>query len=333
MKYVIIGAGAAGVNAAEILRKRDNKGEIVVIGEEKFFPYNRYRLTDFFCDAIGQDDLFYTSTEFFREIGATFRKGQSVKAIKPEEKCIKLSHNEVVNYDKLLIATGGVPSLGPVLKPYAGHIQRYYSLQDICVLKKKLPQIRSCIVFGQGLSSLDLMCGLHKLKKEVTYIIRGSKPQWPILDAGLIDEMFEFLKEKGIKIISDDRVTAIEAVEQGCRVLTLKQRELTADVVFAWDNYVPNISLVSGTGIEKKSGILVNEYLETSVTDIYAAGDCAEIYHPGRKTYWVNFGWPNALEQGEVAAVNMTGQKKPYQVHEILDFSLMGKQLKARWWE
>lgn len=333
MKYVIIGAGAAGVNAAEILKKHDGSADVVIIGEEKFFPYNRYQLTDFFCEAMQQEDLFYTSSEFFKETGIRFRKGQCVKAIKPDEKCIKLAHNEIVYYDRLLIATGGCPSLGPVLKPYRHLIRRYYSLRDISLLKKKLPGIRQCIVSGQGLSSLDLICGLYKSGKEITYIIRGAKPRWDILGPGLIDEMAGILKEKGITIITEDRIAAIEEIDGKYRVFTLKQRELIADVVFAWDDYIPNISCIEGTNIEKRTGILVNEYLETSVDDIYAAGDCAEIYHTGLKTYWVNFGWPNALEQGEIAALNMTGQKKAYQVHDSIDFTLMGKALKARWWK
>lgn len=333
MKYVIIGAGAAGVNAAEILKKQDSSADVVIIGEEKFFPYNRYQLTDFFCGVISQEELFYTAADFFKETGIRFRKGQCVKIIKPDEKCIKLTHNEILHYDKLLIAAGGCPCLGPVLKPYRHLIQRYYSLRDISVLKKKMPGIRQCIVSGQGLSSLDLICGLHKSGKEITYIIRGAKPQWALLDSRLIDEMFGILKEKGITIITDDRIAAIEEIDNRYRVFTLKQREIVADVVFAWDDYIPNISCIEGTSIEKKTGILVNEYLETSVDDIYAAGDCAEIYHPKLKTYWVNFGWPNALEQGEIAALNMAGQKKAYQAHDTIDFNLMGKALKARWWK
>ncbi len=333
MKYVIIGSGAAGVNAAEIIKKNDSKGEVVIFGDERFFPYNRYQLTDFLCDSIQQEELFYISPEFFKNIGVEFRKGQYVKAINPEKKSIRLFHNEVVYYDRLLIATGGRPWLGPVLLPYKKHIRRYYSLKDICVLKKKLPHIRKCIVFGEGLSSLDLLCGLNKSGKEVTYIVKGVKPEWPLVDPELCEELCQLQKKEGIKIITEDRIITIEKEGKHFRVLTLKQRELTADIVFAWDNYKPKISCIKGTGIEKKTGILVNEHLETSVEGIYAAGDCVEIYHPGLKNYWINYGWPNAIEQGEIAGLNMTGQKKTYQVHETIEFNLMGKSLKARWWK
>ncbi len=331
MKYVIIGAGAAGVSAAKTIREIDGDGEVVIFGEERFFPYSRYLLTGFLCGSIMEDELAYTSPDLFKKMDITLRKGECVKTINPKEKFVRLFHNEVVHYNKLLIATGGTPYMGPVLQPYKKHIQRYYSLRDICVLKKKLPDINTCIVFGEGLSSLDLICGLYKSGKDVTYIIKGAKPDWTLVESSICEELHEILIEKKIKIITEDRITDVEKFDKQYRVFTLKQRELTADIVFAWDNYIPNISCIKGTGIEKKIGILVNKHMETIVKDIYAAGDCVEIYHPGLKNYWINFGWDNALEQGAVAGKNMTGQPEVYNIHETIVFNLMGESLKTRW--
>jgi len=332
MKYVIIGAGAAGVTAAKTIREIDTSGEVVILGEEGFSPYNRYMLTDFLCDSIKEDELIHTSASVFKKIGVTFRKGEHVKAIHPQKKCIKLFHNEVVHYDKLLIATGGTPGLGPVLQPFQKHIQRYYSLEDICLLKRKMPSIQKCIVFGEGLSSLDLLCGLYNLEKQIVYIIRGTRADWDLVEPEFYGELHEFLEEKGIEIITEDRVISIEKSNHCFQVLTLKQRKLTADIVFAWDHYKPNITCIKGTGIEKKLGILVDEQMRTSEEDIYAAGDCVEIYHPGLKNYWINFGWSNAQEQGEVAGKNMAGQRETYKIQKTIVFNLKGKSLRARWW-
>lgn len=333
MKYVIIGAGIAGVSAAQSIREVDSQAEIVIIGEERFFPYKRYQLTEFLCDSITKVDLTFATGEDLKTKGIKVRRGQYVKFINPSEKTIKLFHNEVVNYDKLLIATGGRPILGPVLRPFYKHIQRYYSLKDALMLKKRLPYVRSCIVYGEGLSSLDLLSGLHNLGKEVTLIIRGEKVELPLEESEFEGEVHEFLQQKGIKIISEDQLITIEKYNRHFRVITIKQKEVYGDIVFAWDYYKPNIGCIKGTGMEKKLGILVNERLETSETDIYAAGDCVEIYHPGVKDYWINFGWPNAEDQGMVAGKNMAGMEEEYKVHETITFNLMGKSLKARWWE
>ena len=95
----------------------------------------------------------------------------------------------------------------------------------------------------------------------------------------------------------------------------------------------PNVDFIENTRIEKKIGILVDPQLRTSVEDVYAAGDCVEIYHPKIKNYWINFGWPNAAEQGEIAGKNMTGLEEVYQIHETIPFNLMGKAMNARWWD
>ncbi|MFZ5515062.1 MAG: NAD(P)/FAD-dependent oxidoreductase [Candidatus Zhuqueibacterota bacterium] len=333
MKYLIIGAGIAGVTAAETIRAREAHAEIVVIGDEQYFPYNRFLLTDYLCGKVTDEELFFAPIDFFQQRDIKFRKGEFVKSIQPEAKAVKLFHNEVVEYDKLLIATGGSPAMGPVLSKFQKFIQRYYSLQDVLVLKKRLAGVETCIVSGQRLSTLDLMCGMCNLGKKVTYITKDEKANFPQIGNQLKEGIHEFLLEKGVDIVCEDRVISVAKAGNRYRVDTFQRRELTADIVFAWDYYKPAIDIIEGTNIEKKLGILVDEYLRTSVADIYAAGDCVEVYHPGIKDYWINFGWPNAREQGEIAGKNMTGQRVEYRVHDTIIFNLLGKSLEARWWE
>jgi NADPH-dependent 2,4-dienoyl-CoA reductase/sulfur reductase-like enzyme len=223
--------------------------------------------------------------------------------------------------------------LGPVLKPFQKHIQRYYSLEDILVLQKKMSTIQKCVVFGEGLSSLDLLRGLCNLGKKVDYIIRGERPDWSLVEPDLYPKFTKILADRGVKMITGDRIISIEKEKSKYRIHTLKQKEIVTDVVFAWEVYSPNIVCIKGTTIEKKLGILVDETLKTTVEDIFAAGDCVEIYHPGIKDYWINFGWPNAVEQGTIAGENMTGQNYKYQTRKTLVYNLMGKSFKARWWK
>ncbi len=333
MKHVIIGAGAAGISAAKTIREIDTNAEVVVIGDEGIFPYKRSLLTEFMCGSIKKDGLIYITTESLKESGIKLRKGEYVKTVVPSEKHIKLFHNEIVNYDKLLIATGGRPGLGLVLRPYKKQIQRYHSLKDIIVLQQKLPDIQKCVVSGEGVSSLDLICGLHNLGKQVTYIAKGDRADFALRDLAFYDELHGFLKEKGVEVLTKDQIVSIDKSNDHYLVETLNHGELITDIVFARDCYSPNVSCVEGSGIKKKSGILVNDQLETSEEDIYAAGDCVEIYHPCIKNYWINFGWPNALEQGKVAGKNMLGQDEKYNLQETTVFNLMGKSLKARWWK
>ncbi len=333
MKHVIIGAGVAGISAAKTIKELDRDAEVVVIGDELFLPYKRYLLTEFLCDSIQRDDLLFYSIKKLTELGIKLRKGEFVKSIEPSEKAIKLHHNEVVHYDKLLIATGGRPGLGLVLRPFKKHIHFYYSLYDTLVLKEKLPEIHKCIVFGEGVSCLDLICVLHNLGRRVTYITRGERATFGLEEEDFEGDLHDFLETKGIEIITEDQIVSVEESDDGgYKAETIQQKTLTTDIVFAWDFYKPNISFIEDSAIEKKMGILVNIRLETSEKDIYAAGDCVEIYHPCIKGYWINFGLPNALEQGVIAGTNMTGQSEEYKIQDAIAFNLMGKSLKARWW-
>lgn len=312
MKSVIIGAGVAGITAAKTIKEIDRDAEVVVIGDEMFLPYKRYLLTELLCGLLTQDDLIFLSLELLHKLDIKLRMGESVKSIEPSKKLITLHHNEIIPYDKLLIATGCIPSLGLILRPYKSYIQHYYSLNDILVLKNRLPEIKKCIVFGKGVSCLDLISGLYNLEKQITYITKGKRAHFGLKESEFKDKLHDFLEEKGIDIVTEDRIVSIDTSKHGYRVDTLRQKKLTADIIFGWDHYTPNISCIENTSIKKRLGILVNARLETSEKDIYAAGDCMEIYNPCLKKYWINFGFPNALEQGRVAGENMLGREEEY---------------------
>lgn len=333
MNHVIIGAGIAGVSAAQAIKETDNDADVLIIGKEDFAPYRRYLLTEFLCDSIAKVDLTFAPVESLKAMGIKFRRGQSARTINPTEKWVQLDNDDVLYYDRLLIATGGQPNLGHVLRPFLKHIQRYYSLKDVMVLKKKMDSIRKCIVFGEGFSGLDLLAGLFNLGKDVTYITKRERVELPLAEPGFNSGLREFLEEKGIEIITGDQVTSISKFRSHYRVITSKHGDMYGDIVFAWDQYKPYTACIKDTGIEKKTGILVNERLETSVKDIYAAGDCAQMFHPALQDYWTNFGWPNAGAQGEIAGRNMAGGNEEYKINEVLAFNIMGKELKARWWE
>jgi len=336
-QYVIIGTGIAGVTAASTIREIDKDSKITLIGRERYLPYSRYLLTDFLCGTVDSGELFYTPAEYFTEKNILLRKGQNVTSIDTNTKKVILFNNEEIPYDKLLIATGGKPRPNPVLKPYLPLIHKYYSLKDVLHIKKRIKDIEHFVVAGEGLSTLDLLRGLINLNKKVSYIIKGEKVQIPLLEDEVRNEfnceLHEFLEKKGINVITDDRIVSLNSESNKIKVLTLQQKQITTDIVFVFDYYQPDLYCVKNTEIETKLGILVDTQLRTSVDDIFAAGDCVEIYHPIIKDYWINFGWPNALTQGFIAGKNMTGHSEEYKIKDTLVFNLMGKSLKARWWE
>ncbi len=333
MKYVIIGSGASGISAAKTIKQLDPSCDITIINKEHELPYKRFLLTEYLLGNIKKDKLFYLSSEYFKNIKIQLRLGQSVKSINTNDKFIKLEHNEVIHYDKLLISTGGIPDVGPTLKPFKKLIHSYYSLQDIMKLEKLLPETDTCIVTGEGVSTLDLLRTLLHYKKKIIYITQKAKVDFNLPQSNFTDTICDLLSKRGVLIYRSDRIINIKKTKQYYIVKTFSNKEISGDIVFASDYYKPKLDFIEGTKIQKKLGILVDLMMKTSVEDIYAAGDCVEIYHPIIADYWINFGWKNATEQGTIAGQNMTGLNINYNVHDTITFNIMGKSLEGRWWE
>lgn len=332
MRHIIVGAGAAGIAAAKAIRAVDCAAEIILIGEEAFSPYRRYLLTDYLCGAVDEDDLFQFSEDYLRDKNISYRKGQRVTRVRPRDKALDLEHREVLRYDKLLVATGRCPNLGPVLRPFRQCVRSYHALEDVLVLREQLGELKHVIVSGHGVNKLDLIHGLCRLDKAVTYIVKGKSLEVPFLEPASEKAVDASLAAKGVEVIYDDRVIAVCSAERGYRVKTFNGRVLETDLVFASQSHEPNLACIRDAGIEAKSGILVDLRMRTTAEDVYAAGDCVEIYHPVLRNYWINFGWPNAIDQGTVAGRNMAGLDEEYRINETLVFNLLGKPLAARWW-
>lgn len=330
MRHVIIGSGAAGAAAARAIRERDEDADIVVLGEERHPPYNRCLLTDYLCDNVSWEQLFSYAEPPLSKLGIDLRLGVTVQGVDAQARSVKVEDGEVP-FDRLLVATGRRPTVNETLRPYTEHIHSYYCLDDVIALKEALPRIENVVVYGQGVSTLNLITALTRLGKRVTYIIKG-----PHVDIPLVDESSELegtIGGLGAEIVREDRISSVRPQDGGYVVETYQGLELPADVVFAQDTYRPSIRCVRESGVEINKGILVDLEMHTSVEHIYAAGDCVEIYHPAMRNYWINFGWPNAVEQGTIAGANMTGAHEAYGINDTLAFEILGKSFRARWWE
>lgn len=333
MRHVIIGTGAAGAAAARAIRREDRGAEVIVLGEEPYPPYNRCLLTDFLCDEVSREQLFDSPDPSLGDVGAGLRTDVQVARVDPAAREVHLEGGETLGYDRLLIATGRRPVVGDTLRPFADHIQNYYTLDDVLRIKSLLPRIEHAVVSGQTVSTLNLLSGLSRLGKRITYIIRGPRVDIPLVGAATPADLDAAINGLGAEIVREDRIVSVAPAEGTYRVETYQGREYDADVVFAAESYRPSLQCIRGTGIEVNRGILVDLELHTSAEYIYAAGDCVEIYHPTLRNYWVNFGWPNAVEQGTVAGANMAGRHETYRIRDTLAFDILGKNFEARWWQ
>jgi nitrite reductase (NADH) large subunit len=331
--YVIIGNGPAGNNAADTLREMDEDARITIISNESVSYYYRHKLTEFIKGKAGENELTVRPYKEYKDKRIRMRLGQDVEKIDPKEKRIYLKHMEIVSYTKLIIATGASPRFLPSVSNFSSCLKMLSSYTDAL---NQIPEIRAdkrFLVLGGDLISLKFIRMLKDMGKEVTSILYADA-FWPFtLTAVMAEQVKKSLEEKGVKVIVNDGVTSVKKNGDTYEIVSEKGFAGTFDSVYCFLGMVPNIRFIIGSGIDTDRGILVDDHLKTNFDDIYAAGDCAQIYNPEIKSYWLSIGWKNAELQGEVAARNMLGAHAVISPTPKKILEVEGLRVDTSWWE
>lgn len=331
--FIIIGNGPAGNSAAEVLRENDQKARITIISTESFSFYYRHRLKDFVSGRISADDLVVKHYSEYQEKNIRLRLGQFVERIDPENKVLYLKHMEKINYTKLIIATGGSPRILPSLTRFQEYLTLFSTYSDTVNLKPQIEKAKNITVLGGDLTSFSFVKSLVKAGKNVSFLLYNDA-FWPI---ALTDEMVvkieENLKEHKVETVFDDPVEIITKKGKKYTIKTKNKKNIKADIIFSLMGMIPNIRFILGSRIDTDRGVLVDANLRTNYKDIYAAGDCAQIYNPTLKNYWVSIGWRNASEQGKFAALNLLGDSKVIELPKEEIFEYEGIKVNTSWWK
>jgi len=331
--YVIIGNGPAGNHAAIALRKKDKQARITIISDECIPFYYKPRLTDFIADKTTEKNLLVTPPASYKKLDIRIRLGQRVANIHLDSKSILLQHMEKINYTKLIIASGSRAKILPSMTSYADHLNFITAYTDVMEYKKQIGRADKFFILGADLVGFKFLKLLANMGKTITFMIDPDS-FWPFdLTDDMLDKILTSLSKLNISIIIDDTITNITPLKNAFEVTTGKGIKKTIDMVFSFNGLIPNIEFAKGTGIDIDHGILVNEYLKTNTDDIYACGSCAQIYNPGIKRYTTSIGWPNAVAQGEVAALNLLGDHRVIKSADKKYFDLQGVKIKTTWWE
>jgi nitrite reductase (NADH) large subunit len=338
--YVIIGNGPAGNHAAAILRQKDTDAKITIISDECVPYYYKPKLTDFIAGEITREDLVVDSPSLYNRAlkDIRIRCGQAVERIDPDSKLLFLQHMEKIEFSKLIIASGGRARLLPTMSGYADHLKFVTSYTDVMEIKDEIQNANDFFILGGDLVGFKFLRMLSSMGKSVTILIY-PEAFWPYhLTDGMLAKISESLLKLNVNIIVKDDVSTIEErigeeQNRSYRVKTQKGIEKNVDMVFSFNGLTPDIEFAKGSGIDIDHGILVNEYLKTNVDSIYACGSCAQIYNPAINRYTTSIGWPNAIVQGEVAALNLLGEHKVIESVGKKYFDLEGVKIKTTWWE
>jgi flavorubredoxin/NADPH-dependent 2,4-dienoyl-CoA reductase/sulfur reductase-like enzyme len=322
--YVIIGNGAAGLSAAKAVRERDKTGSIMMISNEPYSTYNRPMLTKSIMAELDASQIAVQETSWYEENNIYQVLGQEVISIDTKEKEIAFKEGGKVKYTKLIYAAGSecfVPPIEGKDKPEVIAIRR---LDDTKKIAELLPETKQVAVIGGGVLGLEAAWELRKAKCEVTVLEMAPVLMGRQLDEPAAELLKEISENQGVRILTGVQIASIEGKEHVTGVKLEDGTLIEAQLVIISAGVRANTALAEKVGVHIGRAVVVNEKMETNISDIYACGDCAE--YTG-----INYAiWPQAIEQGKVAGANAAGDMLTYQtVPAALNFHGMNTALFA----
>jgi NAD(P)H-nitrite reductase large subunit len=312
MKYVIIGGSAAGISGAETIRSIDKKGEITVISDENFPLYSRCLITYYLAQTINEKEIKFKSDDFFKRNNIKSLLGVKAEKIMHNEKKIALNNGSFLTYDKLLIATGGSPKKLGIKGEDKNGVFGIRTIDDIKSMDKFLNKVNTAVVLGGGLIGMRTAYALRARGKKVIVIVKSNMILSQMLDDRAADIFKNVFEKNGTEIMFG--LAANEVLgDKNVKGLKLDNgREIDCELVIIGKGVNSNIDITKGTDIKTEWGIVVDDYMQTTITDIYAAGDVVQTKDITTEEDTINALWPCAVEQGRIAGLNMAGERESY---------------------
>lgn len=304
MRYVIIGAGIAGTEAAKVIRSEDSSAEIILISADTNV-HSRCMLHKYISGERDEKSLDFTEDNFFEKYKIQWMPGIKVTEVCPDKKEIALSSKERLSYDKLLIANGSdsvIPPVGELRG--ASNVFGLRNLSDAQAIVKEAKNADNILIIGSGLVGLDAAYGLLELKKQIT-IVEMAPQILPVQlgphGAKAFQEKFE---DAGCRFILGRRAEQASCEEDGRihKVILDDGQQVPCDMIIVAAGVRASCSYLEGSGIVCDRGVKVDSHMRTSAEDVYAAGDITGLSGI----------WPNAAAQGIAAGKNMAGTETEY---------------------
>lgn len=305
-KYLVIGNGVAGTTAAEQIRKHDGEGEITLVTAEGVPFYYRVRLPDYLGGEIAEDALIAKKKEWYGERRINLLLSTRVTGADPEEKRVLTATGQALAYDRLLLASGSRPFIPDIKGARKEGVFVIHTIEDARRIASAAAGVNNVVIIGGGLLGLETGNALRRRGKKIAVVEFFPRLLPRQLDNEGAKRLQQIFEADGFTFRLDSTTREITGAEKAEGIVLENGETLAAEMVILSAGVRPDLDLATMLKVKTGRGVIVDEHMETSRPDIYAAGDVIEF--EGR-TYGI---WPAAMEQGKIAGINMAGGQASY---------------------
>jgi NAD(P)H-nitrite reductase large subunit len=299
MKYVIVGNGVACVTAAQAITQAEPAAEVHIFGAEPYPYYRRPLLWEFIAGQIEQDALYFRPPAWYAERGMHLHLGVQATALDPAAHRLTLADGSTAEYDRLLLATGGRSFVPPVEGTDKEGVFTLRTLEDALAIKAYAQRASAAVVIGGGLLGLETARALRTAGLDVTVVEFFPYLLPRQLDAEGADVLQSLLEAQGLQVITSGATEAILGEGRADGIRLKDGRVVAGELILFSTGIRSETALAQAAGLEVNRGVIVDEHLQTSAEDVFAAGDAAEFEG---QVYGII---PAAIEQAKIAAANM----------------------------
>ncbi len=311
--YIIIGGGLAGASAVEGIREIDKNSPLLLIGSEKHLPYDRPPLSKkLWFGKKKVEDIFLHQQDFYARLNCALLLGTTITDLNSKDRTLIDDRGKTFHFEKLLLATGGIPRMLPVPGGNLDGIFYYRNLDDYLRMRSTAVPGSSAVIIGGGFIGSEMAASLNLNKVNVTMIFPDPYLVNRVFPESLGRSLQRTFQDRGIKLLTPDRPAAITRKGKRFEIRTEGGVEMEIDMVLVGAGITPSIDLAKSAGLRTGNGILVNEFLQSSDPAIFAAGDNAFFPYAALGTEMRVEHWDNALSQGKLAGRNMAGAGEAY---------------------
>jgi len=309
---LILGAGQAAVYAASEFRKHDQDSIVTIFGDENYLPYERPPLSkDFLLNKKKEDEFLFFSKEYFEDQNINFIN-KKIETVDFKNRSLLSNDNSKFFYDKLLITTGSTNRKLKIDKVIDNKIFYLRNLEDAAKIKDKVSKVKKITIIGGGFIGLEIASSLNQQNKSVSLIEISKQLMGRIIPSPIADLVKDEHEKRGNKLFLDSKIKNIQKTNNGFNILLDTNDSIDTEMIIGGIGSSPTIDVFSHSDLKFENGILTDEYCQTSIEDVYAAGDVSNFYHPLFKQNIRLESFQHAQNHGISAGKNIAGIKSEY---------------------